>query len=419
MTMDIASLMWDETGRDYDGERREMSRTAALADAERLVGEFVYRADSGADLTNRLALAQDQLRAVAVAREYPLQYLTADLTQRWQLLSTARAAAEQQKAASRTVTAVQERAMDAVTARLAALAARENPAVPMAECLKLASEAVRKHADAYPLAYESWGGTGDGPFTDRAKHWQPPKMPKPLPEKATGPAADPGPNGGAGTFDSVHQRLDGLEERLNTPSSAAKPPTTASLDPVAAGMWQRLKNWWGNDSAPADHPAPDLSGFDRAHAEMKDKWDANLAGPGASADYTTRHQSDDLLHGFDQARSELDKKWDANAASPGASPEYTTQHASDDLLHGFDKARGEMNEKWDKNLAGPGASKDYRPPVPSGFSHTDSGHGTGQQALPTDPAEHGFSHADTSDTPHQRQDWNIPTHFQYGASLFE
>jgi hypothetical protein len=115
----------------------------------------------------------------------------------------------------------------------------------------------------------------------------------------------------------------------------------------------------------------------------------------------------------------MGKKWDANAASPGASPEYTTQHASDDLLHGFDKARGEMGEKWDANLAGPGASEHYHPKPPGGFSHADTGHGTGQHSLPTDPAEQTFSHPDSGHVPHQRQDWNIPTHFQYAAGLFE
>jgi hypothetical protein len=390
--MDTSDLMWDGASADLNAERRELARTAALADTERLVGQFVYLAANDIDLANRLALAESQLQAVASLRGYPVAELTADLTRRWQLLSTAKKEAAQKTAARRAVTAAQERGMDAAVAHLAATAARENPSVPMATCLKLATEAVRKHADAYPLAYESWGGAADGPITDRAKHWRPGGMPKALPESAGRPAADPGAAGGTGTFDEVNRRLDDLEGRTNP---AAATTATASLEPTVAGFYQRLKDWWrhGPDAAPstfapATHPEP----------------------PAAS------HE---LLHGFDDAKHEMDKKWDANAAAPGASPEYTTQHASDDLLSGFDKARGEMSEKWDANLAGPGASEHYRPPVPSGFSHADTGHGTGQAPLPTDPAGHGFSHAEPAHTSPERRDWNIPTHFQHGASLFE
>lgn len=63
--MDIASLMWDETGRDLDHERRELARTAALNDAERMVGQFLYQASNDVDLVNRFALADSQLQAVA------------------------------------------------------------------------------------------------------------------------------------------------------------------------------------------------------------------------------------------------------------------------------------------------------------------------------------------------------------------
>ena len=128
--MDITSLMWDETGRDYDYERSELARTAALADVDRLVGEFVYRAGDDVDLLHRLALAEPQLQAVANMRSYSVEELTGDIKQRWQLLSTARTASAQQTAAARQVTAAQEMAMDAVAARLAAVAARENPDVP-------------------------------------------------------------------------------------------------------------------------------------------------------------------------------------------------------------------------------------------------------------------------------------------------
>jgi hypothetical protein len=405
--MDTGSLMWEEAGRDIADEQRELSRTAALSDAERVVGQFVYLAADGADLENRLALAHEQLRTVAVGRGYPLQYLTADLTRRWQLLSTARTAAVQKSAASRKVTAAAEQAMDAVAARLAAVAARENPTVPIAECLKLATEAVRVHADAYPLAYESWGGASDGPFTDRAKHWKPPGV------KGGGGAGavDPGSEGGSSTFDGAHQRLNDLEDKLNNMSSstpAAAPsgpggptsPTTAAL--TAEAFAQRLKNWWHGDT-PAHNPAPAPG-------------PQILTGPG----HFEHSYTNDLMDGFDQAHHELGEKWNANAAAPGASEAHTTQHASDDLLHGFDTARDEMNKKWDANAAAPGASEHYHPAppaVPGGFSHADTGTGGGQQTLPTDPADHGFSHAEPAHTPHVRQDWNIPTHFT--SSLFE
>lgn len=271
--MDIASLMWDETGRDLDAERSELARTAALDDAERLVGQFVYQAGSDVDLVNRLALAEPQLQSIAAHRGYPLPELTGDLARRWQLMSQARTAAVRKSASLRKVTAAQEQAMDDVAAGLAAVAARENPGVPMAECLKLAAEAVRKHADAYPLAYESWGGASDGPFTDRAKHWKPPGMSG---GSSTSGAADPGEGGGSSTFDNVHQRLDDLENRLAGPSGPSAPssappsgpgsPTTAALDATVAGFYQRLKDWWHHGPDAQEAPAPAASGHPTAHS---------------------------------------------------------------------------------------------------------------------------------------------------------
>ena len=331
--MDITSLMWDETGRDYDYERSELARTAALADVDRLVGEFVYRAGDDVDLLHRLALAEPQLQAVANMRSYSVEELTGDIKQRWQLLSTARTASAQKTAAARQVTAAQEMAMDAVAARLAAVAARENPDVPMAECLKLASEAVQKHADAYPLAYESWGGAADGPFTDRAKHWKPPGMSG---NQSSGPT-DPGPNGGARTFDEVHQRLDDLENRAgpSTPSS----PTTASLDPTVAGFYQRLKDWWhGPDEsaapapsaspAPAHTPAPAAApahsepAAEHEHVGPYDPTGWHGGAPGRHAedladaatekahDQAGRREFDDIMHRLDSDQADMRHKFD-------------------------------------------------------------------------------------------------------------
>lgn len=381
--MDIASLMWDETGRDYDGERRELSRTAALADAERLVGEFVYRATSDVDLINRLALAEPQLQAIASERLYPVAELTGDLKQRWQLLSTARAAAEQKTAAARKVTAAQERAMDAVTARLAAIAAQENPSVPMAECLKLATEAVRKHADAYPLAYESWGGTADGPVTDRAKHWQPGGMPR----GNTGQAADPGPNGGAGTYDSVHQKLDELENRLNGASSPSGPsqPTTASLDPVAAGIWQRLKNWWSDDtsssstpaattpahSAPSASPAPaPAATTEPEHVGPYDPTGWHGGAPGRHAedladratekahDDSGRREFDEIMRRLDNDQADMQHKFD----NPGYNDhrDWRARQRDADRLQ---QANDSVTDNLERRLNEAGAPKYHPAPI--------------------------------------------------------
>ncbi|MGA5598378.1 hypothetical protein ACPCSE_29510 [Streptomyces cellulosae] len=420
--MDIANLMWDETARDYDAEQRETSRTAALADAERLVGEYVYRATSDVDLAHRLALAESQLQAIATQRLYPVNALNGDLRKRWRLLSQARAAAEAQEAQQRTAsqrTAAAEQAMDVVTARLAALAARENPGVPVTECLKLATEAVRKHADAYPLAYESWGGAADGPITDRAKHFQPGGMPK----GNTGQAADPGPNGGAGTFDDVHKRLDDLDNRLGPSSS-----TTAALDPVTAGMWQRLKDWWqGGDNTPSSAPAaaaptpaavsePEHVGpYDPTgwHGGAPARHAEDLADQAAERahDQAGRREYDDIMRRLDNDQAEMSRKWDTPRSERFESTEDTNQRTKY-LQDAHDRRSSDMEQRLDSlsdslkpsppSTPASGFSHAERPQItnvplhdaePPEFSHADAGTAPGgQQTLPTDPADHGFSH---------------------------
>lgn len=414
--MDIASLMWDETGRDYEHEKQEMARTAALADAESLVGPFVYQAANDVDLINRLALADSQLQAVSSLRSYPRQELEKDLTARWQLLSQARTAAAQKTSAVRQVTAVAEQAMDQVAARLAAVAARQNPDVPMVECLKLAAEAVRRHADAYPLAYESWGGTHDGPITQRVKNFTPDKLPKQLPESASGPAADPGAGGGSTTFDSVHQRLDDLENRIGG--------TTASLEPTVAGFYQRLKDWWrgpqevhfpridpsefmrnpSSQSPSAPAPAPASSSTDRAPYMTP----SNNAASDHVDDAVQRHHDEqgrrefnEIMRRLDSDQAEMNHKWDTPHADRFESPADTAQH----LQNANDRKADDMERRLDEmgrtpsrlpfSHAEPGERGTGEPPVSSvvtDFSHPETGGTGGQQVLPTDPAAHGFSH---------------------------
>ncbi|MFD8648652.1 hypothetical protein [Streptomyces mirabilis] len=408
-----ADLMWDGATRDHDAESLELARTAALLDADALVGPLVFQASDANDLGHRLALVEPHLQAIAEQRGYPADELTADLTRRWSLLASARATQAQQAAASRQVTAAQEAAMDQAVAGLAALAARENPLVPMSECLRLATEAVQKHADAFPLAYESWGGTGDGPFVDRAKHWKPPSM------KGGGgsPAAvDPGANGGDSTFDEVNRRLDEAERRIGSPSGGAAPSgpsgpasPTASLDAMAAGFMDRVKNWWRGDNAQQHHaPAPSATpAVTHTPAASGDSGPAFLSGPG----HFEHSYTDGLMDGFDHARGEMDKKWDANAAAPGASREYMDEH---DPTHDPSNYTKGLMDVFDN----PGSGHSHHPApasVPGGFSHADTGGASsGQQHLPTDPAA-SFSHPSTPDIPRQRQDWAHGGHFQYGT----
>jgi hypothetical protein len=420
--MDTASLMWDETGRDYDHERRELARTAALNDAERLVGQYLYQATSDVDLVNRLALADARLQAVASTRGYPLQDLTGDLTERWQLLFQARAARRQKEAAQRKVTAAAEEAMDAVTASLAAVAAQQNPGVPMVECLRLATEAVRKHADAYPLAYESFGGSHDGPITDRAKNFTPGQLPKALPESASGPAANPGPNGGSGTFDSVHQRLDDLEGRL--------PAAAASLEPTVAGFYQRLKDWWhgpqeGSDSGGSFHYPPSLAPSSHPAPEQRAPYmtPSNNAASDHVDDAVERHHDEqgrrefsDIMNRLNSDQAEMNHKWDTPREDRFESPSETNQRTKY-----LEDARNRRADGMDQKMDHLGDSLTPTPPstpssgfshsdrsqitnvplhnAPAGFSHTETGTGGGQQVLPTDPAAHSFSHPGPAQTP--------------------
>jgi hypothetical protein len=410
--MDIASLMWDETGRDIDHEQRELARTAALNDAERLVGQFLYQAASDADLTNRLALADERLQAVASVRGYPMQDLTGDLKERWRLLSQARTATAQKTAAVRQVTAAQERAMDAVAARLAAVAARQNPSVPMSECLKLAVEAVRKHADAYPLAYESWGGTADGPITNRVKNFTPGNLPKSY-DPSGAPDADPG------MFDSVHKRLDDMETKLAGPSSPSGPasgppsgpagpgsPTTASLEPTVAGFFERLKDWWhGPSQEPTTAPAP--AAEERAPYMIP----SNNAASDHVDDAVARHHDeqgrrefDEIMRRLDSDQAEMNHKWDTAREDRFESPAETNQRTRY-LQDAHDRRTTDMERRLDEMGRTPsrlpfshaepeqsGSSAPLDHPAPASFSHADTGASGGQQVLPTDPAEHAFSH---------------------------
>jgi hypothetical protein len=392
--MDMSSLLWDETGRSVEAERLELARTAALNDIRALAGALVFQAADETDLGHRLALAEPHLQAVANRRGYPAEQLADDLRTQWALLAQTRAATVQRQATQRKVTAAQEQAMDAAVARLAARAARENPTVPVGECLRMATEAVAKHADAYPLAYESWGGTADGPFTDRAKNWKPKGMP--------GVKSDAGPAAAAAPSAATPP---------SSPAAAAAPDVPDHDAPFRAAA-EELTPKWDAVTASWDWSKP----FREVGDALRRRWDRTTGDPTGHAAEQDWHEDNKAWHeNLDQTQHEMNQKWDANAASPGASPEHTTQHASDDLLHGFDQARAEMNDKWDANAAAPGASEGYRPKVPGGFSHTDTGHGgTGQAALPTDPAGHGFSHQDQTDTAQTPDDYVIPSHFQYG-----
>jgi tetrahydromethanopterin S-methyltransferase subunit G len=398
--MDFGSLMWDETGRDLDHEKRELSRTAALADAERTVGQFLYLAADQADLGHRLALAEDKLQAIASARGYGVEQLTGDLTERWQLLSQARTAAARKTAARRQVTATAEMAMDAVAARLAVVAARQNPAVPMAECLKLAAEAVAKHANAYPLAYESWGGTGDGPITERAKNF----TPKSDPPKPYDPSSAPDPD--PGMFDSVHKRLDDLETKLGE--------TTASLEPTVAGFFQRLKDWWHGspEQAPAHTPAP--APAPAAEERAPYMIPTNNAASDHVDDVVQRHHDEqgrrefnEIMRRLDSDQAEMRHKFDTSSRDRFEHPEQVSHYLQGENDRRAADMEGRLDSLGDSVKPTPpstpagGFSHGPRHqvtdapldhPEPATFSHAEHGHGGGQQMLPTDPAEHAFSH---------------------------
>ncbi|MDQ1041562.1 hypothetical protein QFZ75_008064 [Streptomyces sp. V3I8] len=437
-----ADLMWDGASRDHEAETLELARTAALNDADKLVGPLVFQAANDVDLGHRLALAEPHLNAISSFRGYPVADLEEDLKRRWALLAESRAGQAKQAAVTRQVTAAQEQFMDQAVSRLAAMAAKDNPLVPMRECLRLATEAVQKHADAFPLAYESWGGTADGPITDRAKHWKPPGM------KGAGGGAgavDPGANGGASTFDNVHQRLDDMENRLGggSPSGPSGPVSpTASLDAMAAGFMDRVKNWWsGNGSqphtpAPSATPAPAPAAGGRAPLIAP----SNNAASDHVDDAVTRHHDeqgrrefDNIMRRLDGDQAEMNHKWDTPRADRFESPadtEQRTQH----LQNAHDRRTTDMEGRVDR------LSDSLTPSAPStpagGFSHTDrsqvtnvplhnagpasfshpdtgSGAGVGQQQLPTDPAP-SFSHSQSHTSP-RPQDHAFGGHFQYGA----
>lgn len=197
--MDMGALMWEEASRDQQAESAELARTAALTDAEALVWPLVARAADESDLGHRLALAEGHLQAIASRRGYQAQQLREDLVRRWTLLAEARASVRPGPSAQEVE--AQQRAYLSTVARLTARAAADNPGLPVAECQKLAEEALAKQADAYPLAYESWGYGADGPFTNRVKNFSPDeKMPSPKKDTATpsGPGTEgTGPEGPA------------------------------------------------------------------------------------------------------------------------------------------------------------------------------------------------------------------------------
>ncbi|MFJ4902891.1 hypothetical protein [Streptomyces sp. NPDC088727] len=395
--MDINSLMWDGATRDQDAENSELARTAALLDADRSLGPLVFQAVDSVDLGHRLALVKEHLEAISSLRGYPCEDLEADLKRRWQLLAEVRntkAVQESERAVvSRRVTAAQEEVMDQAVVHLTAMAARENPLVPMSECLRLATEAVQKHADAFPLAYESWGGTGDGPITDRAKHWKPPRMPG-SGAAATLPGTGGTGEGGSATggnadpnmFDEVHRRLDDAESRLNSVSSPSGPTSpTASLDAMAAGFMDRVKNWWsGNGSGhqhpptpsaapaathlPAETEPPDHSAHpDAAHSGWVGPYDPTGWHGGAprrhaedAADLATerhhddagRREHDEIMRRLNNDHDEMRHKFDTPAADRFEGPKTHRENA--DRLQESNDSRMDNMERRVNEAGAPG-----------------------------------------------------------------
>lgn len=241
-------------------------------------------------------------------------------------------------------TTAAEQVMDTVAARLAAVAARQNPGVPMVECLKLATEAVRVHADAYPLAYESWGGTHDGPVSNRVKNFTPGQLPKALPESASGPAADPGANGGSGTFDEVKKRLDGLEEGLGS---------AASLDPTVAGFYQRLKDWWhGGEEAQHTPAAPTHAPAPAPAQRAPYMTPSNNAASDHVDDAVTRHHDEqgrrefnDIMNRLNGDQAEMNHKWDTPREDRFESPAETNQRTRY-LQDAHDRRTTDMEDEW-------------------------------------------------------------------------
>lgn len=169
MSMDdfAHDLMWESAGGDIAAENKALARTAALVDAE-AVWPLLQGASTLRDLEHRLVLADERLTAIAERRGYGVEDLREDLRGRFGILCEARVLLESE---------AQERDLD--TARLsasisamAARAAQDNPTLPMAQCLDLATQAARQHL-AGPLDYSSWNNVPDGPLTSRVKHWSP------------------------------------------------------------------------------------------------------------------------------------------------------------------------------------------------------------------------------------------------------
>jgi hypothetical protein len=201
--MDLADLMWDNAGRDLDGEAAELARTAAHADAERYLWPVVAQATDEDTLGDRLALLAPRIQMIAHARGYSSTALSDDMRSRWKLLQEAKGVGQR-----RTAAVVEQEATAVLRAnaisRMAARAATENPQLPLADCIELAVAAYEKHlrtqADATPLAYESWGHVADGPFTSEVKNWRPDGNSAPSAPKS-GPEADSGePGAGAGSL---------------------------------------------------------------------------------------------------------------------------------------------------------------------------------------------------------------------------
>ncbi|MGW1436839.1 hypothetical protein ACWD7M_16510 [Streptomyces griseus] len=384
--MDFTSLLWEETGRDIDAEQIELARTAALTDASALVGPLLFQAVDEEDFGHRLALAAPHLQAISAKRGYSVEDLAGDLTKRYALLREAARGRQEKQAEARVVTAAQEARMDAHVAQLAARAARENPHVPMSECLRLATEAVAKHADAYPLAYESWGGTHDGPVTDRAKNWTPPALPgsgggPSSPAAAAPPAAAPAGDNPLQGFDDAAADLRPRWDAL-----------TGSANLRADAAWD-----WGKP-------------FRQVRDHLTDRWNATTGDPTLrKSDEDWRHDHGQWSNDLDRTEHEMQQKWDANAAAPGASPAHQPAHhtapgSTHDLLHGFDQARSEMDKKWDANANAAGASPEYHRPAPATFSDAGPAH----HAPPASP---GAPPATFSDHRDEGSSWrpHLPT----------
>lgn len=220
--MDMGSLMWEDATRDQEAERAELSRTAALTEAEQAVWPLLALAGDRGDLDHRLALAQDRIASIASRRGYDGQHLRADMVRRWELLDEARQADFKRQRTA----AFQRDARTRAEAQLTARAALDNPGVPLAECQRLAAEAVTKEADAYPLAYESWGSVPDGPFTHRVKNWAPDEMAKkPNQPPEPGTRRIDGPHGQTGLFPQPDREAAPERPEEAMPPEPPKPPS--------------------------------------------------------------------------------------------------------------------------------------------------------------------------------------------------